>query len=257
MLTIIGILYLGYDLLGRQHGPLLWLTLFATGGLAGISILEPITLPLALTHSVPLALQVALTGALLGAFSALLFGVPDRGTKRHHFSLKRCLLGVVGGAAFWGMFLGIFFLNYSLYSILILIIIATILAVPTGGILGGFHPFINYEAPTFKSIPSIFSWKSSVKGFAIGFFVWGFLAIGAHVFAPGSDANTPILDIIVVLILASAGAASGGIARFTFWWVNHLPERVLGVFGLVLAFIGAILPVAQPLLNILKAIGRL
>lgn len=78
-----------------------------------------------------------------------------------------------------------------------------------------------------------------------------------YVFARSSDSNPPILDILIVLIFASAGAASGGIARFTFWWVNHLPERVLGAFGLVLALIGIILPVAPPLFNILKAIGKL
>lgn len=78
-----------------------------------------------------------------------------------------------------------------------------------------------------------------------------------YVFARSSDSNPPILDILIVLIFASAGAASGGIARFTFWWVKHLPERVLGAFGLVLALIGIILPVAPPLFNILKAIGKL
>ncbi len=33
LLVIIGALYLAYDLLGRQHGPLQWLTLLVTCGL--------------------------------------------------------------------------------------------------------------------------------------------------------------------------------------------------------------------------------
>jgi len=256
-LTITGLLYLAYDLLGRQQGPLRWLTLFATGGLAGITILEPIALYEVFQSSVPTALQVELTGALLGAFSALLFGVQDRGTNRQRFSLKGCLLGVVAAAAFWAMILGLFTRNNNLITILILLIIAAILAIPTGGMLGGFQKSFFYETLTSKSRPSFFSWKSSLKGLGIGLIVWGILLSSVYLFTPHGDSHSLVVNLIIILILASAGAASGGIARFTFWWVNHLPERVLGAFGLVLAFIGAIVPVVQPLLNLLKAIGIL
>ena len=39
LLAIIGTLYLAYDLLGRQHGPLQWLTLVITCGLVSTFVL--------------------------------------------------------------------------------------------------------------------------------------------------------------------------------------------------------------------------
>ena len=39
LLAIVGTLYLAYDLLGRQHGPLQWLTLIITCGLVNALIL--------------------------------------------------------------------------------------------------------------------------------------------------------------------------------------------------------------------------
>src|SRR5438477_10217472 len=39
LLAIVGTLYLAYDLLGRQHGPLQWLTLIITCGLVNALVL--------------------------------------------------------------------------------------------------------------------------------------------------------------------------------------------------------------------------
>src|SRR5436305_5536992 len=39
LLAIVGTLYLAYDLLGRQHGPLQWLTLIITCGLVSALVL--------------------------------------------------------------------------------------------------------------------------------------------------------------------------------------------------------------------------
>ena len=39
LIAVVGTLYLAYDLLGRQHGPLQWLTLLITGGLVSALVL--------------------------------------------------------------------------------------------------------------------------------------------------------------------------------------------------------------------------
>jgi hypothetical protein len=76
----------------------------------------------------------------------------------------------------------------------------------------------------------------------IGFFFWGFVLF---LITPGLD------NMILMVVLALASAAVGGVARFTFWWVDSLPEQVLGAFGLTLTIIGTVLSLAEPLSKLL------
>src|SRR5436305_6963006 len=76
LLAVVGTLYLAYDLLGRQHGPLQWLTLIITCGLVSSLVLGSvgsIVFFLINQHFVFfLTLQAMVLGALMGVFTVVL-----------------------------------------------------------------------------------------------------------------------------------------------------------------------------------------
>ena len=234
MLILIGSLYLAYDLLEHKpelpepkHGVLRPFTLFVTTGLVGVIILEPVIWLMMLGNDPEpvVALQVALTGGLLAGISGILIGIPHPEKEKQFFSLKNlrnCLVGAASGLMFCALFFSIFFLpsviqfssHYLMYTVII--------GVPVGGFLGSVQNLISYD-PSFsqKARPSVISRKNSLIGFVIGFFFWGFVLF---LITPGLD------NMILMVVLALASAAAGGGARFTFWWVDSLPEQVLESF---------------------------
>src|SRR5919206_4699374 len=84
-LAIVGTLYLAYDLLGRQHGPLQWLTLVITCGLVSTFVLGLVG-PLVrflFDHDFDLGftVQALLIGGVMGVFTATLIDFPPAQTK--------------------------------------------------------------------------------------------------------------------------------------------------------------------------------
>ena len=70
LLAVVGTLYLAYDLLGRQHGPLQWLTLLITCGLVSALIFSFVSTIIYLlsghSFSLNFTLQFLLIGGLTG-----------------------------------------------------------------------------------------------------------------------------------------------------------------------------------------------
>src|SRR5438067_12218735 len=76
LLAVVGTLYLAYDLLGRQHGPLQWLTLLVTCGLVSTLVLA-VAAPTILfffeyRFDLAFTLQAMLIGGVMGVFTATL-----------------------------------------------------------------------------------------------------------------------------------------------------------------------------------------
>src|SRR5947199_4507213 len=85
LFAVVGTLYLAYDLLGRQHGPLQWLTLVTTCGLVSalvLGLLAPIII-FSFDHRFDLAfiLQGMLIGGVMGVFTASLVDFPSAQAK--------------------------------------------------------------------------------------------------------------------------------------------------------------------------------
>src|SRR5918912_3187105 len=76
LLAVVGTLYLAYDLLGRQHGPLQWLTLIITCGLVSSLVLGSVGsiffLLLNQRFVIYFTLQAMVLGALMGVFTVVL-----------------------------------------------------------------------------------------------------------------------------------------------------------------------------------------
>src|SRR5216110_281117 len=80
LMVIVGALYLAYDLLGRQHGPLQWLTLLITCGLVSTLVLGGVapTIRFFFVHRFDLdfTFQALLIGGVMGVFTVTLIDLP-------------------------------------------------------------------------------------------------------------------------------------------------------------------------------------
>lgn len=256
-LTVIGSLYLAYDLLGRQRGPLRWVSLFVTSGLIGAIVLEPVALSVAVASQgdgqIIHAFQILLIGILLGSFSGILFAIPENPRHPKIFSGKASIIGGLLGIAFWSILLRIFIVPTGADQYLQILLLATLLGVPSGMMLGGFHHFFRGNYRPGK--PPVFSWRSSLKALGIILVIWGVMAL--LVLTGSSQEQTTIYQgTLVVLFMALSGSIPSGFAPYIFWWLNHFPDRVLGATGFVLTLIGATLPVIQPIVNILSVLKK-
>lgn len=255
LLTVLGGLYLAYDLLGRQRGPLRWITLFVTSGLLGGFILEPIAIVFTFQENLFAAFRIILIGVMLGAFSGILFAAPEDPRHPHIFSGKASLIGGVLTSVFLVILLSIFFTPTAADvadTYLQIMLVATLLGMPSGIALGGFHHFFR---DTYRpGRPAIFSWRSSLKalGVIVGF--WIIIAL-LVLLASNVDKHVIYQETLIVLAVSLAGAVPSGFAPYVFWWINHLPERVVGASGVVLTLIGSVLPVIQPVTEILSKLS--
>jgi hypothetical protein len=106
LLATIGTIFLAYDLLGRENGPLRWFTLVMTCGLVSALIFVPVmTLyfllyePESLTLSFILSLIAA--GGIMGFYTVILVELPPSATRPPLFSWKGGLLGLALVLLFW------------------------------------------------------------------------------------------------------------------------------------------------------------
>ena len=80
LLAIIGTLYLAYDLLGRQQGPLQWLTLVITCGLISALVLGSLApiIRFLFDHRFDFGFtfQAMIIGGVMGVFTATLIDFP-------------------------------------------------------------------------------------------------------------------------------------------------------------------------------------
>ena len=104
LLAIIGTLFLAYDMLGRENGPLRWFTLVITCGLVSAVLLGTIFTIIfkILNNAINLnfILQFLLLGALMGFFTVILIELPPSKTRPAIFSRTGTLIGLAIGLLF-------------------------------------------------------------------------------------------------------------------------------------------------------------
>ena len=104
LLAIIGTLFLAYDLLGRENGPLRWFTLVITCGLVSAVLLGTIFTIIfkILKNAINLnfILQFLVLGALMGFFTVILVELPLSKTRPTIFSRTGTLIGLALGLLF-------------------------------------------------------------------------------------------------------------------------------------------------------------
>jgi hypothetical protein len=106
LLATVGAIFLAYDLLGRENGPLRWFTLVMTCGIVSTLIFVPVVtlVDLLLNHVSPNLshiLPLVLAGGLMGFYTVILVELPPSDTRPPLFSWRGSLLGLALALLFW------------------------------------------------------------------------------------------------------------------------------------------------------------
>lgn len=264
-LTILGTLYLAYDLLGRRRGFLQWLTLFTSYWLIGVLIFEPIFLlatyvVLLLNASQPqeglkTILGLTLFAGLISACTSMLIGIPNSIPGRQGFSWR----GVVTGGLLWWLLctLTIIFilLIYRTFQTRYADLFPTPVLIIGGAIIGGFRYHLAGPVEPVDSKVSLFSKKGCLTGMVAGVgmmlsLYFYFLSVQIILSIPLTVSNAVTIPLIISGASVLIGGIAGTFARYIYWRAINLRKNVLGAFGLFLIFLAIILQTIDPLLHI-------
>src|SRR5437899_5309401 len=108
LLATTGTLFLAYDLLGRENGPLRWFTLVLTCGIVSTLVFVPLALLNQLLFNpegpnLSYILPFLLVGGLMGFYTVILVELPSSASRPPLFSWKRGLHGLALALLFWLM----------------------------------------------------------------------------------------------------------------------------------------------------------
>ena len=221
-LDVLGALYLAYDLLGGEHGPLRTLTRGVTygvlfGGGYGLGLGPVFGLATGLTHGITLAWE---------------FSRASRLRPKPGFWYDTAMSAIRGG----GFAVGAAYLYGSTFG-------ATFGALSTvGQVLGyraGIRPTIDYQ-PVARPRLTKLQFLAAVNR-TIGYTVAGYIsALTAH-----QRANALGIGVKVGLVIGVVTALASGCISFVEWIADHVPAKTLGVFGVGLILIGFTLQSVQ------------
>lgn len=226
LLAVVGTLYLAYDLLGRQHGPLQWLTLLITCGLVSALVLGSVGTIIYLlvqrSFSLPFTLQGMLIGGLMGVFTVALVDLPKSKAKPPIVSGK-------GGAI--GLALGLLFF-FTVYFILQAGVLTALATGVTCAALASLWPHITWDPS--PSRPHVFSGKGFVIGLLLGLLLWSilFFLLTKNI-------------VLSVLISVPPALAFGGLLslwRFIHWEESNPQPHVFSRKGFQVGFVIGYIP---------------
>src|SRR5437764_2336248 len=170
LLAVVGTLYLAYDLLGRQQGPLQWLTLIITCGLVSCLVLGSVGSTFFLLTSqhfgLYFTLQAMVLGALMGVFTVVLVDFPKSQTKPRIVSRKGSAIGLVLGLLFFLTVL--FVLRRDAHQALD--VPAALAMGVTCAACASLWPYLTWNPSTAR--PYILSGKGFMIGLLLTFLLW-------------------------------------------------------------------------------------
>jgi hypothetical protein len=232
LLAIVGTLYLAYDLLGRQHGPLQWLTLIITCGLVNALILGfvgTILYSLLKQHfNFNYTLQSLVIGGLMGVFTVILVDFPKSQAKPQIVSLRGSAIGLTLGLLFF--FTALFVLRddvhraHDVRTALILGVTCAALAI--------LWPYLTW-VPS-PSRPHVFSHKGFVIGVLLGLLLWS-----AFFFLASKNIVTSVL---VSIPLAFVCGGLIGLWRFIHWETSTPQHPIFSRKGFLIGFVIGFIP---------------
>jgi hypothetical protein len=227
LFAVVGTLYLAYDLLGRQHGPLQWLTLLMTCGLVSALVLGfCVTIISLLSHhpfSLSMTLQALVLGGLMGVFTVVLVDLPKSQAQPRMVSPQGSAIGLGLGLLFFFTFL---FLNPSHVVHVALKMAGTCFA------FASLWPSLTWDPSPCR--PSIFS----RKGFVIGLLL-GLLFCSVIFFLITKDMVISVF-ISVPLALAFGGLLS--LWRFIHWEAAKPQHQIFSRKGFQVGFVIGFIP---------------
>ena len=232
-LDVLGALYLAYDLLGGEHGPLRTLTRGVTyGALFGAGY------GLALGPTFGLASGVAHGITLAWEFSRASRHLPKPG-----FWYDTAMSAIRGG----GFALGAAYLYGGTFG-------ATFGALSTvGQVLAyrvGIRPTIDYQPATRPRLTK--SHLLAAVNRTFGYAVAGYISA----LAAGQRVNALSVGVTAGLVIGVVTAVASPFMPFIEWSADHVPQKRMGVFGVGLILIGFALQSVQYWLALLDVTIR-
>ena len=221
-LDCLGALYLAYDLLGGEHGPLRTLTRCVTYSVIfGVGF----GLPFGLVFGVSAGLT---TGCTLGMeFAREASDKPQYGFwAESMFSLIRGIGFGTGTAYLYGFRFGAAYCILSTLGQMV-------------AYRRGVRPGMEYKQ---KKRPHI-SWVLVGAGVVrtVGYAAAGLMSgLVAH-----NESQVFWFGIKAGLVIGGATTFGGFVSPYVEWWADNLPERRLGAFGIILILIGFVLGSAE------------
>jgi hypothetical protein len=239
LLATTGTLFLAYDLLGRENGPLRWFTLVLTCGIVSALIFVPVALldqvlfdpnGLDLSYILPFIL----VGGFMGFYTVILVELPLSASRPPIFSWKGGLLGLALALLFWlvGVLAGP---QYALPALALGLTCALftstwqrlkwkptqagVTAPEIGQVVAGEKPSASTPSSTEQFVawklahprPQVFSRKGVVLGLLLGFLVW-FVAF----FTANEDVIASALESVPLALIS-------GVICGTWRFINREP----------------------------------
>jgi hypothetical protein len=268
LLATIGTLFLAYDLLGRENGPLRWFTLVLTGGLVSTLVFFPVALLDSFLLGgfeggfnvfLSIILPLILFGGLMGFYTVILVDFSPSDSRPPFFSWKGGLLGLALALLFWlvGILAGpqytIPALSMGLACALLLSTwqrlswdpaqaVDTPYAMEQG--VAGEEPSASTPRPAYtgqlmagKSAhgrPHVVSRKGGVRGLLLGY-----LLGCAFFFSVNHDVIASLLESVP---LALTGGGLGGTWRFINWEPPHPKPRLFSRKGFWTGLVAGFVP---------------
>jgi hypothetical protein len=228
-LDVLGALYLAYDLLGGEHGPLRTLTravtygaLFGTG--YGLGLGPVFGLASGVAHGITLAWELSRASRSGPTKPGVWYDAAMSAIRGVGFAL--------GAAYLYGLTFGVTFGALSTLGQVI-------------AYRAGVRPTIDYHPATRPRLTR-FQFLAAINR-TFGYAVTGyFSAILAHEHAIALSVGVKA-GIVIGIVTATAGACT----PFVEWEADHIPEKRMGVFGVGLIVVGFALQSVQYWLTLL------
>src|SRR5213082_2962203 len=215
LMVIVGALYLAYDLLGRQHGPLQWLTLLITCGLIStlvLGVVAPIIRFFFLYRfDLAFTFQAMLIGGVMGVFTATLMDFPPAQARPSLMSWRGSGIGL-------GLGLLLFFVTFLLLSSSLM---SSLVMGLTCAALASLWPYLIWNPSPSK--PRVFSRKGLGIGLLLGLVFWF-----VFFFIASRDV---VVALLVSVPFALVCGALVGLWRFIHWEASSPHPRVFSRKG--------------------------
>ncbi len=241
LLATIGTLFLAYDLLGRENGPLRWFTLVLTGGLVSTLVFVPVAMLDTLLlggfkggFNLFIILPLILFGGLMGFYAVILVDLSPSDARPPFFSWKGGLLGLALALLFWfvGLFAGPQFAIPALtLGLTCAILTSTWQRLSWDPAQAGATP--RGMKPTHAR-PHVFSRQGVVRGLLFGYLL-GF----TFFFTANRDAIASLLESVP---LALIGGVICGIWRFINWEPPHPTPHLFSRKGFWTGLVAGFVP---------------
>ncbi len=266
LLATIGSLFLAYDLLGRENGPLRWFTLVLTCGFVSALVFVPVAIIEAFLlggfkggFNVFIILPLILFGGLLGFYTVILVDLSPSDTKPPFFSWKGGLLGLALALLFWfvGILLGPEFripaLTLGLACAILTSTWQRLTWEPTQAVdtPRGIWQFVAWEEPSASTPTPRGSWQFvtwkpaharphvfSRKGVVLGLLL-GFLLCFAFFFSANKDVIASLLESVPFALIAGVIC---GTWRFINWEPPHPKPHLFSRKGFWTGLVAGFVP---------------